>query len=121
MPAWPSALNNACIWFFITTSAPPAPVTPAPAPVAPPPVAPAPAPVSIVAPGGTVLLPAPVAGSVIRYAVNEGATINVGETVLILESMKMELEIKANSTGKIHFLVTADAQVTSQLPLAEIG
>jgi len=119
-----------------TPAAPPAPVTPAPAPVAPPPVAPAPAPAapppapapvtpavspSIPPPGGKGVLPAPVAGTVIRYAVNEGAEVKQGETVLILESMKMELEIKANSTGKIHFLVTAGAQVTSQLPLAEIG
>jgi len=108
-------------------AAAPAPAAPVSAPVAatpaaPPPAASAPPPVvSAAPPAGKGILPAPVAGSVIRYAVNEGAEVKQGDTVLILESMKMELEIKANASGKIHFLVSAGAQVTSQQPIAEIG
>jgi oxaloacetate decarboxylase alpha subunit len=86
---------------------------PAPAPVAAP-AAPA------AAPGGVAVL-APVAGTVIRYAAAEGATVKPGDNVVIMESMKMELEIKATSAGKVHFLVATGAQVASQQPIAEIG
>jgi len=86
---------------------------------APAPAAPAPAPVAA-APSGGVTVPAPVAGTVLRYAVNEGAQVSSGDTVVIIESMKMELEIKASSAGKVHFLVPTGTQVASQQPLAEI-
>jgi oxaloacetate decarboxylase alpha subunit len=89
-------------------AAPAAPVATAPAPVA-------------EAPSGGSIVPAPVAGTVLRYAVNEGAQVSSGDTVVIIESMKMELEIKASSAGKIHFLVPAGTQVASQQPLAEIN
>jgi oxaloacetate decarboxylase alpha subunit len=100
--------------------APPAPApapTPAPAPAAP--AAPSPAPAA--ASGGGTTLVAPMAGVVIRYAVSEGATVKAGDNVIIMESMKMELEIKATAAGKVHFLVTTGAQVASQQPIAQIG
>jgi oxaloacetate decarboxylase alpha subunit len=95
-----------------TVSAAPAP---APAQAAPVPTTPA-APVSS---GGTAIN-APVAGTVIRYAVNEGTAVNSGDTIIIIESMKMELEIKATAAGKVHFLAPTGAQVASQQPIAEI-
>jgi oxaloacetate decarboxylase alpha subunit len=70
---------------------------------------------------GSVAIPAPVAGTVIRYAAAEGAQVKAGDTVIILESMKMELEIKATDGGKIHFLVAPGAQVAAQQPVAELG
>ncbi|MCL1813932.1 MAG: pyruvate carboxylase subunit B, partial [Treponema sp.] len=66
-------------------------------------------------------IPAPVAGTVLRYVAAEGAEVKSGETVLIMESMKMELEIKATGTGPIHFLVPPGTQVAQQQPVAEIG
>jgi oxaloacetate decarboxylase alpha subunit len=92
----------------IAPGAAPAPAVPATA---------APAPVS----GGGTTISAPVAGTVLRYTANEGAQIKTGDTVLIIESMKMELEIKATADGAIHFLVPTGTQVASQQPLAEIG
>jgi oxaloacetate decarboxylase alpha subunit len=70
--------------------------------------------------GGTVIA-APVAGTVLRYTVSEGAEVKAGDTVLIIESMKMELEIKATVAGKIHFVVPTGTQVAAQQPVAEIG
>jgi len=95
-------------------AAPVAPVAAAPAPVQAAPVPAAPS-------GGGVVIPAPVAGTVLRYAVSEGAQVSAGTTVVIIESMKMELEIKATSAGKVHFLVPAGTQVASQQPIAEVG
>ncbi|MDR0689253.1 MAG: sodium-extruding oxaloacetate decarboxylase subunit alpha [Spirochaetaceae bacterium] len=71
--------------------------------------------------GGGQVIPAPVAGTILRYAADEGAEVNTGQTVLIIESMKMELEIKAAAAGKIHFLVPTGTQVAAQQPVAELG
>ncbi|MDR0474254.1 MAG: sodium-extruding oxaloacetate decarboxylase subunit alpha [Treponema sp.] len=87
-------------------------------------IAPAPkaeAPESKPAAASSAAVPAPVAGTVIRYSVSEGAEIKAGDTVLIMESMKMELEIKAVSAGKVHFLVATGTQVAAQQPVAEIA
>jgi oxaloacetate decarboxylase alpha subunit len=66
-------------------------------------------------------VPAPVAGTVLRYAVDEGAQVKPGDTIIIMESMKMELEIKATQAGRVHFLAAPGTQVASQQPIAEIG
>jgi len=91
-----------------------APVTAAPAPAAVPVSAPAPV-------SGATPVPAPVAGTVLRYIAQEGAQVNQSETILIIESMKMELEIKAPAAGKVHFLIPTGTQVTSKQPIAEIS
>ncbi|MDR2370617.1 MAG: pyruvate carboxylase subunit B, partial [Treponema sp.] len=71
--------------------------------------------------GGGTVVPAPVAGTLLRYAVNEGARVASGDTVVIIESMKMELEIKATAAGTVRFLVQPGAQIASQQPIAEIS
>ena len=65
-------------------------------------------------------LPAPVAGTLLRYSVAEGARVSEGQTVIILESMKMELEINTPKAGVIHFLAAVGVQVAEGDTLAEI-
>ena len=64
---------------------------------------------------------APVAGSILKYTVNEGEEVQEGSTILIFESMKMELEIKTTASGKIHFLVPVGRLVQSKQPIACIN
>jgi len=86
------------------------------APAAAAPTTPAPAP----APTGGHVVEAPVAGTIIKYAVNEGASVSAGQTIMIIESMKMELEIKATGAGAVHFLVSTGTQVAAHQPVAEL-
>ena len=90
----------------------------APAPVAAPtPAAAAPAPA---ASAGGKAVKAPVAGTLLKYAVAEGASVQADTTVIIIESMKMELEIKAGTAGKVHFTVPTGTQVSNGQAVAEI-
>jgi oxaloacetate decarboxylase alpha subunit len=93
-----------------------APVAPAPQPAAAP-AQPAPAPAA--AAGGKPVA-APVAGTLLRYAVSEGASVSPDTTVIIIESMKMELEIKAGAAGKIHFIAATGSQIAQGATLAEV-
>jgi oxaloacetate decarboxylase alpha subunit len=65
-------------------------------------------------------VPAPVAGTLLRYAVSEGASVSPDTTVIIIESMKMELEIKAGAAGKIHFIAATGSQIAQGATLAEV-
>lgn len=92
-----------------------------PAPVAKPVAFPAaPAPAAPVSSGNGTKVNAPVAGVFLRTAVAEGASVKKGDNVVIIESMKMELEIKAPVDGKVHFLASAGTQLTNGQPVAEI-
>ena len=92
-----------------------------PAPVAKPVASPAaPAPAAPVSSGNGTKVNAPVAGVFLRTAVAEGASVKKGDNVVIIESMKMELEIKAPVDGKVHFLASAGTQLTNGQPVAEI-
>lgn len=44
---------------------------------------------------------APMPGKILKINVSEGDSVNDGDTVLILEAMKMENEIVTNSGGKV--------------------
>jgi len=98
-----------------TVAAPAAPVAPAPA------AAPTPAPAAApAATGSGKPVAAPVAGTLLRYAVAEGASVSADTTVAIIESMKMELEIKAGNAGKVHFVATTGSQVSQGTTIAEV-
>jgi len=61
---------------------------------------PAPAKASTEAVAGEQVV-APMPGKILRINVNEGDSIKDGDTLLILEAMKMENEIFAKASGKI--------------------
>lgn len=89
----------------------------APAPAAKPAAAPS-APAA--APAGGKEVKAPVAGTLLKYAVAEGASVQADTTVIIVESMKMELEIKAGAAGKVHFVAAVGSQVSNGQAIATI-
>lgn len=91
----------------------------APAPVVSP-VANVAAPVANVSGGGKSVA-APVAGTLLKYAVSEGDLVKANTTIIILESMKMELEVKAGSAGKVHFVANVGDQITNGQTVATIG
>jgi biotin carboxyl carrier protein len=60
-------------------------------------------------------------GIILRLAIPEGKEVKPGDTILVMEAIKMELPIKTTVPGKVHFLVAPDTQVVSQQPIAQIG
>lgn len=63
---------------------------------------------------------APMPGVIMRFSVSEGANVQNGQTVIIIEAMKMEMEIKATAAGKIHFTANTGDQVQTGNVLALI-
>lgn len=98
------------------TAAVPTPVPAAPAAPA------APAPVKAAAPGAGAAEKAPIPGSVLKIVKNVGDSVRRGETVLLLEAMKMENEIHASSDGKVtSMLVSVGQSVNTGDPLFTVG
>jgi len=75
------------------------------APAAPAPQAAAPAPAVQTAGGDAIKAPMP--GTILQIVKSAGASVKEGETILILEAMKMENEIMAPRDGVIAQIVTA--------------
>lgn len=93
----------------------------APAPVVPVAAAPAPAVAPVAAPAGGTQLKAPMPGTVIDFKATNGAAVKKGQTVLILEAMKMENEIVAPADGVITFVASKGASVNTDDLLAVIA
>ena len=67
-------------------------------------------------------LTAPMQGTIVKVAVDEGAAVAVGDLVVVLEAMKMEQPITAHKAGVVTALsATVGATVTSGTVLAEIS
>lgn len=82
--------------------------TAAPAASAAPAAAPAPAPVAL-SDGEPVNAPMP--GNILRIDVKEGDKVKAGQTLLILEAMKMENEIAAPKDGTVVQIATSKGAV----------
>ena len=100
----------------------PAPVAPAPAPVAAPAPAPAPAPAApaVAAPADGVKLTSPMPGTINDVKVATGAAVKKGQTLFILEAMKMENDIVSPADGTVTVTVSKGASVNSGDLLAVI-
>ena len=100
---------------------------PAPAPVAAPaaPAAPAPAPAAPAASanlGAGRVVGAPLPGTVLQVKGSEGQKVKAGETIIIIEAMKMENEVVAPVDGTITSIVAQKgAAVQANDPLFTIA
>ena len=86
---------------------------PAPAPAAAPVLAPAPAPA---VQGGTPIK-AGVAGKVFKVDALPGQKVSAGDTLMILEAMKMEIPVVAPSAGTI---ATVDVQTGADVTVGQV-
>ena len=94
-------------------AAKPAPVAPKPAAAPAAPKAEAPKPAAAPAAGG-VQVKSPLPGSVIKVLVSEGQAVKKGDTLLTLESMKMENAIMAEADGTVKQIAVTPGQNVMQ-------
>ena len=84
--------------------------------------APAPAPKAADVPAGGYKVTSPLPGSIIKVLVSEGQDVKKGDTLLTLESMKMENAVMADRDGKVtKIAVTAGQNVMQEDLLLILG
>ncbi len=96
---------------------PAAPAAPVPAAPAAPKAAPAPAPVAPAASAAPVAgakVVSPLPGSIIKVLVSEGQAVKKGDTLLTLESMKMENAVAAEQDGTVKQICVTAGQTVMQ-------
>jgi len=72
------------------------------------------------APSGDALI-SPMQGTIIKIAVTEGQQVSAGDTVVVLEAMKMEQPLTAHKDGMVTGLsVTVGQTITSGAPICQI-
>jgi biotin carboxyl carrier protein len=70
---------------------------------------------------GDNIVMSPMPGKVVRIPVEEGQTVEKGQTVIVISAMKMESEYKAPVSGIVHhILVKEGATINGHQPLIEI-
>ncbi len=100
-------------------AAAPAPKAAAPAPAAAPA---APKKAAVAAGAGEHSIDAPMPGKIVKLVASEGQSVKAGETLLILEAMKMQNEIAADTDGVIKkFNVDAGQSVKAHESLVILG
>jgi biotin carboxyl carrier protein len=73
-----------------------------------------------VAPEGRDLVKAPIAGSVLRLSAEDGARVERGQPILVIEAMKMQNTITAPQDGVVRFEVKPGQSVPSGALLARV-
>lgn len=90
----------------------PTPQAPAAAPVAAPQAAAPAAPAAAQAVAGTEVK-APLPGNILEIKATVGQAVKAGDTIIVIEAMKMENEIKAPSDGTVKQILVSKGQVVS--------
>ncbi len=99
-----------------------APAAPAPAAAAPAPAAAAPAPAAAPVAAGAGTEKAAITGTIKEIKVAQGASVAKGDLLLIMEAMKMDIEVFASNAGTVAAIhVTPGTNVTEGQPLVDIG
>ena len=70
--------------------------------------------------GGSGVIQAPMPGAIIALSVEEGARVEVGDALLVMEAMKMEHTLTAEIAGEVSFTVAPGDQVAGDQQLAVI-
>ena len=100
--------------------APAAAPAPAPAPAAEPAPAPAAAPVSVGA--GETPVNSPMPGSIFKIECTVGQSVKAGDVLIVLEAMKMEIEVSAPADGTVKAIaVSTGATVNTDDLLVTLG
>lgn len=63
---------------------------------------------------------APMPGMIVRLAREDGDTVQEGDPIVVMEAMKMQVEVKAAHSGCIHYRAKAGDSVEGDAVLAEI-
>lgn len=80
------------------------------------------APTSVTPDGDAEVVQAPLQGSVLSINVKPGDTVNTGDTVLVIEAMKLENEVVAAQDGVIQQVFVQEGQtVDAEDPLYSIA
>ncbi|ALM86643.1 acetyl-CoA carboxylase biotin carboxyl carrier protein subunit [Bordetella sp. N] len=67
------------------------------------------------------IISSPLSGRVVSLAVDPQTSVSAGDALLIVESMKMEIPVEAESAGKVtKFLVNEGDEVNEGQPLVEL-
>ncbi len=61
-----------------------------------------------------MLVKAPLPGTIISINCKQGNTVNAGDTLLVMEAMKMENNIQAEATGKVKSIMVAAGESVLQ-------
>ena len=84
-----------------------APAAPAPAPAPAPAAAPAPAPAAAAPAAGETAVNSPMPGSIFKVECTVGQSVKAGDVLIVLEAMKMEIEVSAPVDGTVKSIAVA--------------
>lgn len=82
---------------------------------------PAPAPAPAVPAGGSGTVPAPMTGTIKEILVSQGGTVASGDQIIMMEAMKMDIEVAAPAAGTVtEIYVKPGDSIKENQPLMKI-